>query len=259
MEEEIITTSESNQFPVKEPARPASWLDLVLYLLIFVGFAIATAIVGLAVKGELSLAVTALLLVMNFVFLGGGTFLLGIGRGKLTLAELGLWPARWRWSWLFLAVGISFAFIPLRMAIGLIAQLVVEGNLNSMQARGQLIMGGEEITWLGFIVSLIGVGVLAPVAEEMYFRGALYTWFRRRYAVGVAVLISSFIFAVGHADSAGAAASSIVLGMVSAYLFERTQSLWVSIALHMSTNIAGVVLVYGLMALARLLGAPTGL
>ncbi len=254
-------TRDAHPLPAEgQPQAGSSWLDLVLYLAIFAGFFAATVVVGLAFRNtELSIGLTALILAMNCIFFAGGVYVLGVLRGKLSLAELGLWPIRWQWQWLLIAIAISLVFIPLRIMAAAAAQFLVEGGMASAEARSEILLGGGSPTWFNFIITLIGAGLLVPLAEELYFRGAIYTWCRRRYAVWIAVAISSAFFALAHADSAGAVASSLILGVLCAVMFEYTKSIWMSFALHMLTNVIAIVLLYGLLALTQLFPALQGL
>ncbi len=233
---------------------PQSWLDLLLYLFIGVGsFILLSGLVGLLFE-ELSLGVSFLLFLANFVCLGGTTYLLGIRRGKISWAGLGLRPFRWRWRWLAIGVGAAILLLPGRAVLGLLVQMLVEGNLDSLQARSDIIMGGAlEFSWLGFFSTFIGVGLLVPISEELYFRGLLHTWFwGKTERVWLRVLASSALFALAHADSVSVIAASSVIGVVNAIAYERTRSLFIPIVVHVTTNSAAAILLYLSLALMEL-------
>ena len=98
-------------------------------------------------------------------------------------------------------------------------------------------------------MTFLGVGLLAPVSEELYFRGLLHGWFRsRRFAFWLRVLLSSTLFAVAHFDSVAVVASSFVLGVANALLYEWSRSIWVPIAMHVLTNSIAVELLYAALA-----------
>jgi membrane protease YdiL (CAAX protease family) len=236
---------------------PQGWLDLILYLLIgFGSFILLSGLVGFLLQ-ELSLGASFLLFLANFVCLGGTTYLLGIRRGKISWAGLGLRPFRWRWRWLAMGVGLAILLLPGRAVLGLLVQMLVEGNLDSLQARSDLIMGGAlEFSWIGFFSTLVGAGILVPISEELYFRGLLHTWFwGKTDRVWLRVLASGTIFALAHADSLSVVAASFVIGLVNAYAYERTRSLFIPIIIHMTTNSAAVLLLY--LALAVMELVPT--
>jgi membrane protease YdiL (CAAX protease family) len=254
-----MTPSEQTP-PAPEPLHvepsppPQSWLDLALYLLAgFGSFLLISALVALQFQ-ELSLGAAFLLFLVNFACFGGTTVLLGVRRGKISWAQLGLRPFRWRWQWLLIGIGLAVLLLPGRAILGLLVQWAVEGNFDSLQARGDLMTGGMlEFSWLGFLSTLLGAGFLVPIAEELYFRGLLHTWFwGKTDRVWLRVLASSAIFALGHADSISVVAASSVIGIVNAIAYERTRSLFIPIVVHITTNSAAILLLYLSLALMEL-------
>jgi membrane protease YdiL (CAAX protease family) len=81
--------------------------------------------------------------------------------------------------------------------------------------------------------------VLAPLVEEIFFRGFLFQGFRQRYGWKGGVLLSSFIFGAAHLDPV-AFLPTFVLGAVIAYIYHRSNSLWPGIILHVLVNALGV-------------------
>lgn len=237
------------------PRALPQWRDLFLYLLVGGGgFVIASLVAGRFVERG-SLAVSILAYGLNVLFFAGSVLLIGVARGKLSLRDLGFIPPRIRANWFIGAILLSLALVPLRGIIGIIAQYLTGGTLAGMQNRLDVI-APESFTWLGFLVTLIGAGILVPIAEEMYFRGALFTWFRQRYNFPIAMLASSLLFAFGHIDTAGVVAASFVLGLVNAWAFEKSKTLWAPILMHITTNSFAVLVIYGALAFAPQLLRP---
>ena len=232
--------------------RPSfSRLQLVLYPVLVLGLFFATGLaVELAVQsgtltpGSLSYSLVAYGL--NLFFFAGGAFVLAIWPGKLTWDELGIAPPRWRWLWLLLAVGLTLVLLPLRGLIGLVVQQWLGGGMEGMQERLSLLVG-SELSWARFFVTLLGAGVLAPVAEELFFRGLVYTAFRQRLGIAAAATVSALVFAVGHIDALGVVAASFIIGIVLALVYEYTRSLWVAIAIHVFNNSLATVLLFLLL------------
>lgn len=239
--------------PIPSQPRSNRW-DLLIYLCCGFGlFSAAGILIGHLMSGQTnSLLYSVLVFTSNVVFLGGTALVMGVGRGRFTLAEIGLRPPRWKWSWLGLALALVLLLLPLRSALGILVEYLLHGNLDSLTARSQLVqpVGAD---WLSFWVTLIFVGVLVPFSEELFFRGAIYTWLRERTPLWVAVLVSAAIFGLGHADSLGVVASSFVIGVVNALVFEKTRSLWVPVIIHAANNSLAVILVYLAAALTKLL------
>jgi membrane protease YdiL (CAAX protease family) len=101
------------------------------------------------------------------------------------------------------------------------------------------------------IVALIVVVGLAPLFEELFFRGVLFQYLRSRYlavARGLfeAVVISGLAFAALHL---GAAILPILpVGIILALVMNRWNSIWPAIALHLTYN--AIVLVITLVSLS---------
>ena len=86
---------------------------------------------------------------------------------------------------------------------------------------------------LANLLALISFVVLAPVIEEIMFRGILLHRWTQKWGLTKAVLVSSVLFGVAHTDPIGAVAFGI--GMCVLYL--RTQSLLVPIICHAANNL----------------------
>jgi membrane protease YdiL (CAAX protease family) len=90
-----------------------------------------------------------------------------------------------------------------------------------------------------FVVGLVGAVVLAPVAEELLFRGILYQALRKHVGVALGIASSAVIFAGLHVRPV-AAPALLMLGIGLAAAFERTRSLYPSMAMHAAYN--GVII-----------------
>ena len=83
---------------------------------------------------------------------------------------------------------------------------------------------------------LVG-GVIGPVAEEIFFRGILYGFFRQ-WGVYTAVALSTLLFVLPHLTGGNLPFTQIVGGVVFAIAYEREQSLLVPITIHCLGNLA---------------------
>ena len=82
------------------------------------------------------------------------------------------------------------------------------------------------------------VGALVgPVAEELFFRGLLYGFFRR-WGVVVAVILSTLLFVLPHAIQQRILITQVVGGIVFAVAYEVEGSLMVPIMIHVLGNMA---------------------
>ena len=90
------------------------------------------------------------------------------------------------------------------------------------------------------VVFLLAVAlVVAPVIEEVLFRGVVLHRFAVKWGLGPAIVVSSLLFGILHVNFVGVG----VLGVVMALLYVRTQTLIVPIACHVLNNAVAVSLV----------------
>ena len=229
--------------------KPNTLLDLLLYLLSGIGLFILFSGLLASITEAGTLLDSALRFLLNMFFLGGTTLLMGVYRRKITWNQLGLHGSRWRFQFLWIALLLGLAINPIRALLALIVQNLWGGGLEALEGRAEVIMGGG-FSWPALIITLIGVGILIPIAEEMYFRGLLHNWFAEHFRFWPRVLLSSTIFGLGHFDSIGVVISSFVMGIVIAIAYERSKTLWLPIAIHAVTNSGAVLLLYLTMAIS---------
>ena len=234
------------------PVTPAPWRDLIVYVVGGFGvFLLASLILGRVIH-QFTIWTSLAIYLVNFICLGGSVYVWGIRRHKFSWSDIGLWPLHWRWYWPLLASGLGLIFLPLRAGLGVLVQLLLGGGLGGLQNRAQIFAPDAQFSWLNFAVTLIGAGLLAPISEELYFRGLIHRWLQPRYKFWVRVLISTTFFALAHFDSPGVVAASFVLGAMCAVIYERSRSLWLPILLHAFNNSLAVGLVYAVMVLSPL-------
>lgn len=184
--------------------------------------------------------------VVNLVALGGVGLALGLATRSITWASLGL-TARPTLLWLGLVLGLTFGLLPVRIAIGVL--YVYLTNDSSLDLRAQLIF--PELSLQAFASAFIGVGILAPIGEEAFFRGVVYTLLRQRLDARWSIGLSSLAFALAHADSPPVIFTSLIIGLALAWAYEHTRSLWPGIFIHMLNNGLVVILGFGGMALLK--------
>lgn len=185
---------------------------------------------GRAAAETLALLITGVLeLVMLLAALGFG----GSSPGG-TLRALGFRALR-GWADLLLAAAV------------LVAGFVVSGTYAS------------AVEWLGWKflqpppippifahggVPFLAGGILAlaiaPVAEEAFFRGFVFAGIAGRFGFWAGATVSAVAFALGHLVP-GVMVPIFALGLLLAWLYHRTGSLWPSIIVHLSYNAFALV------------------
>jgi membrane protease YdiL (CAAX protease family) len=79
------------------------------------------------------------------------------------------------------------------------------------------------------------VVLTAPLAEELFFRGFVCAGLASRWGWGRAALASAVLFAASH-GSLGVAGPALLAGLVFAWLYRRTGSVWPAILAHTLQN-----------------------
>jgi membrane protease YdiL (CAAX protease family) len=102
----------------------------------------------------------------------------------------------------------------------------------------------------GFVAALITGVVIAPLAEEAFFRGFVFAGLRPRLGVVGAALISAAVFGAVHL-SLGTFLPVAFLGLLLAMLYATTGSLYPGIIAHAFNNGFGLLLAY-LLEVSRL-------
>ena len=147
--------------------------------------------------------------------------------GLPTWTDIGLSPVGYVVS-ILLAMGLTAVF-----------NLFPWFNANEVQNLGYspYMMGGERV------VAFILLVVIAPIAEEIVFRGFLYGKLRIAAPKWLAILIISFLFGLIHFQW-NVGISVFAMSVVSCTLREITGTIYAGILVHMINNGVAFFLVY---------------
>jgi hypothetical protein len=161
------------------------------------------------------------------------------GRGTLR-DDFGL-VVRFR-DWPWLAAGVLLQVV----SLGLVALLdAVGGGLDQQQAVRTLERSrGPEV-----VLVVLGVALLAPLVEELLFRGLLLRSLARRTSSVAAVALSAAVFALAHLldpSTLPLLAPLLLLGVIAGIRSVRTGELSQPVLLHVGFNLlSAIVLVVG--------------
>lgn len=97
---------------------------------------------------------------------------------------------------------------------------------------------GADRSSVALVFVIVLVTVVAPIAEEVFFRGYFFAALRNWRGVWPAAVITGLVFGAIHAGSApiGFLVPLAFLGVALCLLYERTGSLYPCIALHAFNN-----------------------
>jgi len=88
----------------------------------------------------------------------------------------------------------------------------------------------------------LGGVLVAPIVEEIVFRGFFFQGLRQSYGSTKAIFISSAVFALMHMQLE-ALIPTFLLGCALAYVYDRANSIWPGVLLHFLQNLLGICLV----------------
>jgi uncharacterized protein len=176
-----------------------------------------------------------------------------VGTGALSWSDMGIRRFD-RQALSDLAVGASLALPVIGLTLIVAAVLV---TLFRVVSPSPLPPTGELS---GLLLQLVTGAIIAPVAEEVLFRGFAVTAWRRSIGASRAIFRATVLFALAHvvgieATTFGQAIGLIVVGAgtrlpvawVLGWVFVRRGSIWASIGLHATFN--GVLLILAHLAI----------
>lgn len=100
----------------------------------------------------------------------------------------------------------------------------------------------QNVTFLTVFIAFVSAAIISPLYEEIFYRGFLYRWLRTRIGMRGAIFLSSLIFTIVHIPTYNAMPVNFLSGIVFAWAYERTNSIWPAVIVHGLVNGVAVVL-----------------
>jgi len=174
-----------------------------------------------------------------------------VGTGALSWSEMGLRPFDGQ-AIRDLAAGASLAVPVIGVTLVVGAVLV---SIFGVTSPSPLPPTGELS---GLLLQLVAGAIIAPIAEELLFRGFAVTAWRRSIGPSRAIVRATLLFAIAHVigvaptDDFGQALRLMAVGAgtrlpvawVLGWVFVRRGSIWASIGLHATFNAVLLILAH---------------
>lgn len=240
------------------PRLPLSAADLLLILILGLGLSrlVLPPLAGAfgldpaqGLSGHLDLVLG--LLLVQFGLLFAVVYAVALRWRGARWRDLGFVALSPRWAGR--ALLLALLCLPLVGTISWIQQQITGAPFENPQFEA---IAPPSFAWRAYLGTLVVAAVLAPVVEEIVFRGLLYRWVRERLGVLPGVGISAVLFAVLHGIP-GLIPGIIVLGALLAVVYERAGSLWAPILVHGAYNALVTTALY--VAIAQGLHPSEGL
>lgn len=198
-------------------------------------------------KDQQNIIVVVIALILEALSIFVSVYFFGLRRRGLHLDALGFaLPSP---AWLLAGVVFGCLAVPLAGLLGLVIRLALGMNAQNPQTQ---VLVPDQFSLPAFLSIFILGGLVVPVAEEIFFRAVLFKWLRRSLGFWPAAVISALTFGAAHGEISIAVATG-VLGLVLAWVYERSRSLWPAILIHAINNSTSILLLYLALALGKLL------
>jgi membrane protease YdiL (CAAX protease family) len=214
-------------------------LDLLPVALIFSAFSLlVVSSLSAPASPERELAVSDLVMNIGFQIFIAGTVLVYMMRRTTAADWLGLrWPA-WP-KVVFIAPASVFGMwliFGVLQACGYM-QWMESLGAETMQESVKLLQTTEDpaVLWLMALAAVL----VAPLCEELLFRGYLYPVAKKFTGPWLAACSSALFFAAAHGNLS-ALLPLFLFGLLLVWIYEKTGSLWAPIAVHFCFNGATV-------------------
>jgi membrane protease YdiL (CAAX protease family) len=241
---------------VRATLAPSRYRGPAIMVLLLIATIVATVgslfaagdLVALVCGGRASVGGTLLVLTITQVGLTATAFgLVALPNG---LHGVRLLPARGLGRSMLIGLALAIpAWVAAQLTGVLVMRLLELVNIRPAEGIADAAVARADPT-----VLILALVLVAPVAEEIFFRGVVYNAWEREYGAVRAVWGSALLFAVIH-GSLFALVPIFGLGIALALLYRATRSLPATIVLHASFNAITVTL--ALLARAGVLDLPT--
>lgn len=217
---------------------PASWGWRQALLGYAIGFGpfLALSLIALGAGAstsslnEITAAAAVGLVAQNLVLYGwqtGAAWVFSLRRGGDAIAAWGFVRPNKAYFWT----------IPLALAIVYVVSYLNDVIANPEQ---QEILTMFPRTPAGIALLVLLAVVLAPLFEELFFRGFLFRGFANSWGWVAGALVSALAFGVAHMQLS-VVIPLATLGFLLAWVYKKTGSLWTAISLHAVFNCISVI------------------
>lgn len=177
----------------------------------------------------LTTSVAAASYVMAFIVVACGMWAVTKHKPSLKMFGLDAWP-RWR------ELGLGFiTFFVYLIASGLFVALISE-HISGFDANQVQDVGFDVLTSrYQYVLAFFTLVIIAPIAEEMLFRGFLYGSLRRYAPWWLSAIIVSLLFGAAHGQW-NVAIDTAILSLFLCGLREIFGTIWGGVTVHMIKN-----------------------
>ena len=173
-------------------------------------------------------------LTMAIVLLSG-VYFIALRPKNLTWHELGVKHfAKKDWKTIFA--------LAILLLVGSVLIMILTSFLGNSYENSKTDALQKNVTTLTILIAFVSAAVISPIYEEIFYCGFLYRWLRTRLGMSWALILSSLIFTIVHLPTYNVMPVNFFSGILFAWAYERTGSIWPPVLIHGLTNGLMVIL-----------------
>ena len=144
----------------------------------------------------------------------------------------------------FHKIKVSTVFLTLILAVLSVPVYVFANTFSQLFVPNAMAQASSELTAESTLgVSMLIVTMIAPIVEEICFRGFFSRQFKGLIGIGFAAVVSAVMFGIFHMNI-NQFCYAFVLGVIFALADYAANSIWPSIIMHMLINSFGMIVMY---------------
>jgi membrane protease YdiL (CAAX protease family) len=163
-------------------------------------------------------------------------YLWGIKPGHIDLKGMGMEKKR---IVLMILLGIALGVLLISIAsVGewILLKLIPDDLPYYLNPDQGFIKSGST---LDYLLLLLGVGIIAPIGEEIFFRGYMFSLLQKKRSTAFAIIASSLVFAAFHVNILLFPIITVA-GIIICYIRYKSGSIWPCVMIHMMNNVLAV-------------------
>ena len=176
------------------------------------------------------------------VFYGARRFYPGYYADRLNQAQLPAWRA-FKTAFSLFIMYVPLIWVATLVWSGVLFQLKEKGLIDEVEPQQLVTLFQEGGDVSALIILVLMAVIVAPIVEEIIFRGCIYRFFKSKMTLLAAQIASGGIFALMH-ENLLSFVPLVVVGIVLAKIYEKTGNLSVAIWFHAFFNSFSLIMLF---------------
>lgn len=171
--------------------------------------------------------------------LGFGFIWLFIHSRGVSLRKFGFKPFAVKKAIGYIAAALGLMVAATLAVFAIISIITPDVNLD----QAQDVVFTKATAWPEIVLAFVALIIIAPIVEESIFRGLMLPAFAKKFGIVVAAIVTSILFGAVHGQL-NVGIVTFILGLLLAWVYYKTRSLWPAIILHSLKNLIAFILIF---------------